>query len=78
MSLTKQRIATFTIVYFTGILAQLAMFCTVFWWGITGTLGQNLMAIIIMIVQGVLLLCSGGWWLPVAAKITGAGPGDTK
>ena len=75
MSPTRQRIAAFAIVYGAGILAQLAMFCTVFWWGVTGTLSQNIMAIIIMSAQGILLLRSGGWWLHVAAKITGVRPG---
>lgn len=74
--MSKRRIASFTVVYFTGILAQLALFFAVFRWGIAGTLGQNIVAIPLMIVQGALLLRSGGWWLPVAANITGAGPGE--
>lgn len=69
---TKPRIATFVIVYGAGILAQLAMLCAVLWWGITGTLVQLIMAIII----GILLLHhSGGWWFHAAAKITGVETG---
>ena len=71
----RYRAFAFAIVYGAGIIAQLAMFCTVFWWGITGTLGQHIMAIIIMSAQGILLLRSGGWWLHATAKITGVEPG---
>ena len=72
------RAFVFAIVYGAGILAQLAMFCSVFWWGITGTLGQHVMAIIIMGAQGILLLRSGGWWLYAAAKITGIETGGNQ
>ena len=71
----RTRYRAFAIVYGAGILAQLALFCVVLWWGITGTRTQAVMGLIIMPAQGILLLRSGGWWLHVAAKITGVETG---
>lgn len=68
---SRTRVTIFAVLYVAGILAQIALIAVVCVWGITGTLGQNILAVPILIAQGVAIMGSAMWWLPVCAAVTG-------
>ncbi|WNO28351.1 membrane protein [Corynebacterium phage PSonyx] len=67
----KTRVTAFIIIYLAGMFTQGALFVNAAYWTFeTQDLQETLIGLIAATTQGIALLKSEQWWLPICTKLT--------